>query len=93
MEPGQAIRPGNLVDNAGLNAIQADTGEDYPEFVRYVASLGIISKRIWPVTAIMNGRRTVYQSNHLEDDDEQERVCVHRWNNRRKLVSKVPWFE
>ncbi len=93
MEPEQAIRPSNLVDNARLNAIQADIGEGYSKFVRHVTSLGIISKRIWPVMAIVKGRSTVYQSSHLEDDDEQEGLGVHMWNNRRKLVSKVPGFE
>ncbi len=88
MEPEQAIRPSNLIDNAGLNAIQADTGENYLKSIRYVTSLGI-SKRIWPVAAIMNARGTVYRGNHLEDDDEREGVGVHIWNNRRKMVSRV----
>ena len=61
VEPEQAIRPSNLVDNARLNAIQADIGEDYSKFVRHVTSLGIISKRIWPVMATVKGRSTVYQ--------------------------------
>ena len=70
MEPEQAIRPSNIVDNAGLYAIQADIGEDYSKSIRYVTSSGVIGKRIWPLAAMMNGRSTVHQGNHLADNDE-----------------------